>query len=529
LRVLARPLTGNTLTEAWLREDPAALDFYPGSPRDLSSFVEKAREVDARFDREGRAAAAAHLVGGGDVAAGRLRSFVEDRGFMVTTGQQPGLFGGPLYGLYKGLTAAALARRLEAEIGRPVLPVFWIASEDHGWDEVRGVHVLDAQNELHEVALPDRDPVPSPPLHRIQVGSELEAALEAFLALHPETDFSSRWEALLRESYGPDRTLSSGFQRVMETLFASAGVFLVQAHDPGLKQRSLPVLLRELEEAGEREAELARLGARIQEAGFELQVPLFEGATNLFLEGPEGRERLFTDGSGFRLRGSGTRLSTREIRDRVDDDPSVLSPNVLLRPVVESTVFPTLSYVAGPGEAAYLPQTAPVFRGHGVERPIVHPRVGITIVESKVDKVLRKFRLELDEMARPHHELAGRLVREDMPGEVNSALSELRSALGRGASRLGDAVRAVDPTLGGPVDAFRNQGFGLLEEVEKKVIQQLKRENEIALAQVGKAQLHLFPLGKPQERVLNPFYYLVRYDEEFLERLWTEARAAVLP
>ncbi len=529
MRIESRPLSGAPLVQAWLKDDPEALRFFPGAPGELDSYEAKAREVDSRIGEDARRRVAGHLLGGGEGGKKRLEEFVSRAGLLVTTGQQPGLFGGPLYGLYKGLTIAWLARSLEARLARPVLPVFWIASEDHDWEEVRRTHVLSPTNDLGEIALPPRSSEPARPIHRIALGSELEEALDQFLALHPETDFSPRWTAVLKESYPSGATLAEGFQRVWEALLGPAGVFLVQAHATDLKARSLPMLLRELEESELREGELKETAGELGSAGYELQVPLFDDATNVFLEGANGRERIFRDGGAFRLRGSGERLTLREIQDRAEGDPSVLSPNVLLRPVIESALLPTVAYVAGPGEVAYLPQTIPVFRGHGVERPIVHPRVSLAIQETKVGKVMEKFGLDMETMARPHHEVAGDLVRDDIPEDVKSSLNALRQAIGKGGGKLRTAAAALDPTLKGPVENFRKQGMGLLDDVERKVVHSLKRENEITLAQVEKAQLHLFPLGRPQERVLNPFYYLFRYGEEFLEQVEERARDAVLP
>ena len=142
-------------------------------------------------------------------------------------------------------------------------------------------------------------------------------------------------------------------------------------------------------------------------------MPLIAEATNVFIEGEARRERVFRDGARFRLRGSDQRLSLAEVEALGNENPSRLSPNVLLRPVVESFLLPTLSYVAGPGEMAYLPQTAPMFEGHGIEMPVVHPRVSLAVVERKVGKVLGKFHLDIDDMSQPHQETRG----ETRPGE----------------------------------------------------------------------------------------------------------------
>jgi len=486
--------------------------------------------LGARFGRAGRERVASLLADGRAGAADRLTAFVEEEGFVVTTGQQPGLFGGPLYTLYKAFTAVALARRLEDVMERPVLPVFWIASEDHDWEEARLTHVLDPGNELEEVALPPREGEAAPPLHSLPMTNEVTALVERMGELLPATDFSERWLELLRRTHAPGVTLPQAFQGILEALTTDLGLFLVQSHAPALKTASLPLLLRELEGSGAAEVALRDRAQALEEAGYPLQVPLLEDATNLFLEGPAGRERIFREGAGkLRLRESGRIVSRSEVETQARAAPGTLSPNVLLRPVIEAEVFPTLSYVAGPGEVAYLPQTAPLFGIHGVSMPVTHPRASLMLVEGKVDKVLEKFSLDLDDLSRPHHELAGRILRDEIPEDVRQALGKLRGEVARGTGELAKAVRGVDPTLGGPVEHIRNQAFSLLDDMEKKVVQSMKREREVALAQLRKAQLNLFPLGKPQERVLNAFQYLVRYDRKLLDGVAAAAAEAVLP
>jgi uncharacterized protein YllA (UPF0747 family) len=240
---------------------------------------------------------------------------------------------------------------------------------------------------------------------------------------------------------------------------------------------------------------------------------------NLFLEGVAGRERLYRDGDVFRLRASGERLSRDDVARRLAGDARALSPNVLFRPVVESVVFPTLSYVAGPGEMAYYAQLGDYFLAHGVRMPVIHPRHSATVVEGKIRKVLDKFGLDTGDLARPFHEISGTIAREEVPEAVRGALGSLRGAIGKGVGELQEAVGAVDPTLMGTVQSVRGQAFSALDDVERKVLQALKRENEIALSQLEKARLHLFPEGKPQDRVLNPFYYLARYGGAFLDEL----------
>jgi uncharacterized protein YllA (UPF0747 family) len=269
---------------------------------------------------------------------------------------------------------------------------------------------------------------------------------------------------------------------------------------------------------------LAATAAALEAAGFDLQVPILANGVNLFLEGPAGRERLYRQNGGFRLRASGEQLSAAQIRERVASDPRALSPNVLLRPVVESALFPTLSYVGGPGEIAYFGQLRDYFSAHGIEMPVVFPRWAATPVETKIRKVLDKFGLDVAALGRPFHEVAGDVAREEVPEEVRTALGKLRGALSGGLADLKKAATAVDKTLAGPVQQVGAQANAALADVEKKIVQAVKRESEIGLSQLEKAQVHLFPLGKPADRVQSPFYYLTRYGGTLLDGMYDSFR-----
>ncbi len=531
MKIVPRPISGASLVSDYLAAREPALGFYGGlRPDRLDSYRAKTLEVEPHFDRAARERLAAHLGGGGEDARERLRSFVEEGGFAVTTGQQPGLLGGPLFELYKALSAAALARRLQGALGRPVIPVFWLATQDHDWEEVRRTHLPDMDNELASVELALPEGMPAHSFHQPELSDALPEARTRLLEALPTTDFSEPYRAMLDESHGEARGLADAEEALLQQLLAPAGVFILRPDRADPARAALPVLLAELSEASERETAVGERGRALEEAGYALQVPLMAGGVNLFVSTDRGRERLFrTEDGGFHTRGSDRRIPLSELRELVQADPARLTPNVLLRPVVESTLVPTLAYVAGPGETAYFPQTAPLFAAAGRTPPIVHPRLSAVLIESKVEKVVEKFGLELDQLSRPHHELAGDLTRDEIPSEVRSAIGGLRGELARRCREVADAVAKVDPTLKGSVDGVRRQGFSALDDLEKKVTQALKRENEIALQQLEKAQLHLFPQGTPQERVISPFYYLFRYGHGLFEELEASAESALLP
>jgi bacillithiol biosynthesis cysteine-adding enzyme BshC len=527
LELQIRRPEGNPLAQGVLAGEPTALSFYPSDWREPASYLRRAEALRAQDRGTGWTEA---VRAPGERARERLAAVRDQDGFVVTSGQQPGLFTGPLFSLYKALTAVRLAEWLEPRVGRPVAALFWIASEDHDWEESNHTYTVGVDNELHRIEVPEREGAGELPLHRLPIDDATPALMDQLRGLLPDTEVAEETLSLLRDAYLRDgATLASGFEEAMARMLEPYGVLFVQAHDPGLKARSQGIL----EEAvlrGERiEGRLAERAEALEAAGYPVQVPILPEGENVFLEGPGGRERLYRDGEGFHLRHSELPLSREEVVRRIREDPGTVSPNVLLRPVVEAAVFPTLAYVAGPGEMAYFAQLSPLFEELGVDMPVIHPRFGATLIEAKIRKVIDKFDVSQEDLRQPIHELAGQLAREQEPEEVRRVLGEIRGALSRGASELTKAARELDPTLKGPIHHARSVAMDAFADAEKKILQAVKRENETTLQQLDKAHLHLFPDGKPQERVMGPAYYLARYGREWIDELLAGMEIALPP
>jgi bacillithiol synthase len=507
---------GDPLVEHHVTGDPRAAPFFSGSPFDTGTYPPRADEVRARFAPDSLQAMATAVRPLGDGAAGKLSAIVRGEGFFVTTGQQPGLFGGPLYTVYKALTAMALATRLEDVLGVPVLALFWVASDDHDWEEANHVHVLDTANALHRLVLAGPDQPPASMGRRL-VGAGIESTLGELSQILPPSDFATPLLDHLRHAYKPESSVAGAFRETVARLFDGWDLALVDGQDPAVRGLAAPILAQALEQAESGLDPVADQTARLTAAGYEAQVPVLPGASGVFHEdGEYGRERLQRAGDGWQLRASGRRFSAGEVRSLLASQPERFSPNVTLRPVVESAVFPTLAYVGGPGEVRYLAQTRSLFEAHGVGMPVVFPRLGVLLIEGKVSKVLTRFGLDAGSFGRPVHEVIAAVVREDVPSAVQEALAGMRESIRAGYEVLGEAARPVDPTLKGPIQHARNESFRALSEVEKKIRHHVKARHQTELEQIEKAAVNLAPLGKPQERVLNIHQYVARYGVELL-------------
>jgi len=506
------------LVRRYLDEDPALLTHFIASPFRAASFRDQAARVTARFDRASRERTARALRPTSAAAAERLRRFVTDGGAVVTTGQQAGLLTGPLYTIHKALTAVRMAERLERDLGFVVLPVFWIASEDHDWAEANHAWLVGMDTGLRRVAIDpdDRSPVP---VHDRRVGTDIENTFTTLVEVTRGQAYTDDVLAWVRDAYPVGGSVVEGFRSLIERLLAPWDVMIADAAGPALKRASAGVLGRELAGAAEHEAVLTRTAEALAELGLPAQVPIVAGAPNLFVRTQLGRERLHRAGPGWLMRESGTRFSTQELELMIRDEPGRISPNALLRPVVESTVFPVLAYVGGPGEIAYFAQIRDLFAAHDVPMPLVYPRASFRLVEPEVRAALARAGLGRADLATDVDQLLARHARERIPYDLEAELTALRAGLVERFDAVAESVAKVDPTLRAMVGARRNRALLGVDDAERRIVRAIGRGEGRWLRDVRIAQDHLAPLGSAQDRVLNVLPFIARHGPELLQDL----------
>jgi bacillithiol biosynthesis cysteine-adding enzyme BshC len=504
----------------------------PASPRPLGL----AGFAAARAAQSGRAfppAAAAALVAAGagpaaEPAARARAALLSGQAVAVTSGQQPGLFTGPLYTIYKALTAAALAEALAARWGHPVVPVFWVAGDDHDFAEVNHCAVIAGDGAVRTIVLRERAAdAPMLPAYRETVGPDGGAALAALTSALPPNDFAAETVAWLGAAYRPDCSLAEAHAAALADLLAPFGVVICRGWDATLKRAAGPLVLEALRSARPLDAALAREATRLREAGAEPPVAVGEGMGLAMVEGAGGRDRLRIADAGFVTRRSGERYQLKDLEAMVSAAPERLSANVLLRPVVEAQLLPTVAYVGGPAELGYLQQVGPLFAHLAVPRPVPTPRLSGFIVEAKVDKALERLGLAPADLSRPEGELASAIARDALPPDAAGALAALRSALGERYAAVQEAAVRIERTLERPVETARNQAVHAADEIEKRLVAALKRNNETVLQQLARVRANLWPGGRPQERVLTVASYLARHGRPLLGLLYEAARGHV--
>lgn len=486
---------------------PEAARFFSGHPADLDAFRTKLDEVRRRFGRAERERAAAAVRPTSPAAAARLARFVEEGGAMVTTGQQAGLFTGPLYTIHKILTAIRLAQALEEALGIVVLPVFWSASEDHDFAEANHAWMVDGAGKLRRLAVAATDARPVP-MSEMRLGEDvdtLSGELREVLSSHGCTDDDF---TRFLEAYRPGATVAGAFRETVERLFAGFDLLVTEASDPHVKLGSASILRGAVEDAAEHERLVAERTGEMEAAGYTAPVTVMPDAANVFFHGPAGRERLSRAGDAWVAREARMRFTTEEIAARMLEEPGAFSPNVFLRPVVESAVFPTLAYVGGPAETAYFAQIGPLFRAYGIRPPVAYPRLSVRLVPEAAAEKARALELTEEELRLPEHELLSAVARRRLPDAVNERLHALRAGLVDGFGELMDIGAGIDRNLDMALGARRNRALLEVAEAERKIVAHFKKADPGITRDLPFVRNHLAPQGTPQERMLNVFPYL---------------------
>lgn len=438
-----------------------------------------------------------------------------DGALAVVTGQQVGLLGGPLYTLYKALSAVRLARWAEELLGRRVVPLFWMDADDHDFDEVRRAYVVDGSHQLVELGYSDADESARIPVGSRTLGDGIAELLETLRATLPESEFKADVAAALERCYRPGRTLSQAFGSWLLTLTRGTGLAVVDPTLGELKAVAGSLFEREADEES-RSSEIVRATTEnLVSLGYHEQASPTDGHLNLFYSSPARHAVSFgkrgRHHGGWGLSGDGARLSKSDVLRRIREEPECFSPNVLLRPIYQDTLLPTLAYVAGPNELAYFAQLGDVYRHFGVSMPLIASRTSLTIVERPQARFLERYAVDLARLNTDDESLLNEILKELTPPQLDEDLTRARSCIQDITKALERDLSRVDPTLAPSVKSTRGKLLHHLEELESKARRGVKRKNETVRNQFFATRTALFPGFTLQERKLSPTGYVVKY------------------
>lgn len=438
----------------------------------------------------------------------------------VVTGQQVGLFGGPTFAIYKALTAVKLAEEATSA-GVEAVPVFWLATYDHDLAEVNHVELPAPDGALQTLTAPSHD-VSGAPVSAVRFGDEITPVVEQAVALLGDTEAAKT----LKDCYRPGETMGSAFARLSSRIFADWGVILLDASDPELAQVAEPVYRAAIERAGELSTALLKRGSELEAAGYHQQVKVTESSVLLFTTRNGARvpihRRANDGGDKFVIDGenSGEALSSSELIEEIRTNPEHFSPNVLLRPVVEDWLLPTLAYTGGAAETAYFGQAGVVYENlSGRVTPIV-PRFSATIVEPKIQRLLERDGISITEVFEGPDALRHEIAAHSLPADLQAAFEDARKSFDKVFSQVKEKLEKLDRTLADAAETSQSKMQHQLEKLHSQAARAEAQKQELVTRHADNLSNALYPDKGLQERAIGGIHFLARYGDDLLRQLY---------
>jgi len=498
--VISIPLRGKDLTVDAI-SGSVAPDWYVQRPRGAAEWRARATTVKAGLVAQDWLSPLVPALDATGRAAERLAAAAKG-GFVVTAGQQPALFGGPLYTWWKALSAKAFADALEKETGLPVAAVYWAATDDSDFVEAAST-IVATPDGARRIEL-DHIEDPGLPMSLVPLG-DVRRQLEELRAAVGSVPNPAILEMVERACTSGE-TIGSSFVKLLREVLSPLGIAVLDSSHPAVRQQGRAVMQRALERAAAVESALFARDAQLKSAGYSSQVQTVRG-----------RSVVFSTTNGRRSRvsiGHAEEMSQR-------GDAVELSPNVLLRPIVERSILPTVAYLGGPAEIAYFAQVSAVAAAIGYEAPLILPRWSGIVIEPRVQKILDRYSLTPGDFSDPHA-IETRLAKASVPEDIKAGIAELQTALDQQIAKLeaADHDHLVSARV---IEGLRRNMLHRVQRLERRYMAAIKQRGNEALHDVRAARASLYPLGIPQERALNVIPFVARYGDELFDAVMAEA------
>jgi bacillithiol synthase len=506
-----------------LAYSPEVQPFYPRSPRFGEWVQSEAQTISYDSSRRERVSAILQRQNQSWNASTKALANLDrlrQGAAAVVTGQQVGLFGGPVFSFYKALTAVKLAEEATAA-GIDAVPIFWLATYDHDLAEVNHVSLPNPEGSLETLSTTSHD-VPGSPVSAVRFGQEIIPVVEQAVALLGDSEPVQ----FLRDAYRSGQTLGSAFARLYARVFADWGVILLDASDAELARLSVPVYRAAVERAAELSSALVSRGEMLERAAYHQQVKVTRSSVLLFATRQgvrtaiHRREDLETTGE-FVIDGEAAaeKLSAAELISEIEAHPEQFSPNVLLRPVLQDFLLPTLAYTGGAAEAAYFGQAGAVYEAllHRVT-PIV-PRFSATMVEPKIERLLERHRLPITAVFEGPESLHREIAARSLPADLQAAFDSAAKSFDSNFSAVKEKLQLLDPTLVDAAETSRSKIQHQLEKLRSQAARAEAQKSEVVNRHADLLSEALYPDKGLQERSIGAMYFLARYGLDFLHQL----------
>lgn len=465
--------------------------------------------------------------GGNEKTAANIELLDNDNTFAVVTGQQVGLYTGPVYTILKSLTTIKLAENLKKRFPNyNFVPIFWLESEDHDFDEANHIDVINKQNELLRVGYPEQVAVDGEEVKKSQkpVGSmvfdnEINSINIELREALMQTDFSEKIMAKIEEFYKEGNDFRHAFAQTMNWLLKDFGLVFLDPSDKEIKKLLTPIFEKELTSHPKLCEAVIHSSAELEKQ-YDLQVK--PKVINLFFIHNENRLLIEPrDNNRFALRNSKKRFEQEELLNILFESPELFSPNVVLRPICQDYLLPTIAYVGGPGEISYFAQFKDAYNHYDITMPVIYPRVSASVLESKISKFLNNFEINFPELFN-NKTLVSKVIDKLSEVKVEDEFTKAQDEINRIFYELRDSTEGIDKTLLQTLDSLKQKTNQSLDIFKGKLTNAQVKKNETATSQIDKVTNNLYPKNNLQERVINITYFLNKYDDKFVKQLYDE-------
>jgi bacillithiol biosynthesis cysteine-adding enzyme BshC len=498
------PHTTALAADTFYRPDKTAA-FYRHPLRNLESFRAAAAEIQFSDAQRGALVAALRRQNGDSPALERL---AQPGTVAVATGQQVGLFSGPSYTVFKALHAVRLAEWLTSN-GIPAVPVFWVATEDHDFAEVNHTWVFDAAH--RPVKLEMRRSASLQPVGTVTLASppvnELRTALHGM-------PFGEEVADMVEECYRGGSTMGAAFSELTRKLLARFDIPQLDPMRPEFRALAAPALRATVEAHADLTRQMLARNQELAAAGYHAQVHVEEQTSFVFLL--ENGKRLALRRHGSEYAQNGRRLSAEDLVERATS----LSPNALLRPVVQDSILPTVACIMGPAEAAYLAQSEVLYRTVLGRMPVVVPRTGFTILDQHSEKLMGRYGLSLPDFYHGADVLRERIAARLVPPALNAALGATAEVVEQAIERLRGNLSAFDPTLARALDHGKRKILHQMSKIEGKAGREAMRRNDRAVRDAASLYGLIFPERHLQERLYSILPFLAKHGLDLVDHIY---------
>ena len=524
------PRTSRLFNDFLYNFDRVSRFYHPGG-LDVSALIARAPKVAAQtFSRDAVVDALADQnaqAGASDLTFANIERLRQKDSVVVITGQQAGLFTGPLYTVFKALTAIKLAEHLRAQ-GLNVVPMFWVASEDHDFEEVNHTRLINRDGHLVTITYAGCPPKEGKPVGHVKLNEKISENIDELIAALPESEFMPRLVEDLRDSYKAGANFADAFGRMMIKLFGKFGVVLINPLDDRLKAVAGDIYARAMSNAPEFASRLLNASAQLEASGYHAQVYANAEAAPLFMLDEDRRTAMTRRDDGrFYLKGSEKSFGAAELLETVRRCPSCFSPNVTLRPIVQDFLLPTLAYIGGPAEIAYFAQLRPNYGLLNRVDPVALPRASFTLIEKRHAKTMSKYDLKFTDRFAGFEEVMKTVVERSLDQNTATVFDETEKVFNDQLDKLNASLASVDPTLADALKGGREKILYQLHNLRTRFVHNRGKRDEGAKQQIERLFTALYPNKNLQEREVNVFYFLARYGYELIDRMYDEVEVGL--